>query len=234
MSPRPLLALPILLLALAACGTGAAPSTSPADVTATDVPAMPAPTPTLPAASVAASTPSPGTAEVSTAPAEPEAALLHGARLDLQGKCVPLRTGLPAGATGAIECTPASDVAARASMVVFDTQAQLLDAYRAEVACAGDRAAEQRGPLRAGCRVRGRIRAGRRPPRLRTGGARGMLDRRRGDDALPRDPAAVHPAAGRWSRGRHVSGVERFAWLGNRDQPGNPTLWAEEPLSPEK
>jgi hypothetical protein len=28
--------------------------------------------------------------------------------------------------------------------------------------------------------------------------------------------------------------VELFAWLGNQDQPGAPTLWAEEPLSPEK
>jgi hypothetical protein len=34
--------------------------------------------------------------------------------------------------------------------------------------------------------------------------------------------------------GTTMSGTERFAWLGNQDQPGSPTLWAPEPRSPEK
>jgi hypothetical protein len=34
--------------------------------------------------------------------------------------------------------------------------------------------------------------------------------------------------------GTLINGTERFAWLGNQDQPGGPTLWAEEPRSPEK
>jgi hypothetical protein len=229
MNPRPLLALPVLLLALAACGSGATPSASPAGVTATDVPAMPAPTTNLPTAPATAPTPSPAAAAVPTAPAEPEAALLHGVRLDLQGKCAPLRAGLPAGAVGAIECTPASDAAARASMVVFDTQAQLLDAYWAAVATHGIAPQSNGGRCEPGVASEGGYVPGPEPAER---GACWTDATGTTHYLATRPPFVLLQVDGR--AGTTVSGVERFAWLGNRDQPGNPTLWAEEPLSPEK
>ncbi len=203
-------------------------------MTATDVASTPAPTLEVPAATGAFPTSAAGAAEVPTAPAEPEAALLHGARLDLQGKCAPLRTGLPADAMGAVECTAASDVAARASMVVFDTQAQLLDAYRAELAAQGIAPQSNGGRCEPGVASEGGYVPG--------DGHPGFEPAERGacwTDAagtahyvatLP--PFILLQVDGR--AGATISGVERFAWLGNRDQPGNPTLWAEEPMSPEK
>ncbi len=234
MSQRSVLVLPALLLAVAACGADAAPSTSPAGVIAIDVPATPGPTFAVPPASAAVPTSSSGTAGVRLAPAEAEADLLHGARLDLQGKCVPLRTGLPTGAVGAIECTPASDVAARSMVVEFDTQAQLLDAYRAEVAAQGIEPQSNGGRCQPDAASEGGYVPG--------DGHPGNEPAERGacwTDAagithylatLP--PFVLLQVDGR--AGSTISGVERFAWLGNQDQPGSPTLWAEEPRSPEK
>lgn len=234
MSLRPLLTLPVLLLALAACGADAAPSASPANLISTGGRSTPAPTLGVPAASAAVSTSSPGAAEVATAPVEPEAALIHGARLDLQGKCVTLRTDLPAGALGAIECTPASDVAARASMVVFDTQAQLLDAYWANVEAQGIEPRTNGGRCEPGVASEGGYVPG--------DGHPGLEPVERGACWIDAEGTAHYVATlppftllqvdGR--TGSTISGVERFAWLGNQDQPGGPTLWAEEPRSPEK
>jgi len=235
MSPRPhLRVLPVLCLALAACGVGAGPSPSPADAAATAAPATPALTPVLPPVLATTSMPSSGVPGSSTAPTEPEAALLHGARLDLQGKCTPLRTALPPGATGAIECATASDVAERVSMVMFDTQAQLLDAYDARVAAEGIKPRSNGGR----CEPAGSSEGGYVPG----DGHPGVVVVERGacwaDAAgithylatLP--PFVLVQVDGRG--GTLISGTERFAWLGNQDQPGGPTLWAEEPRSPEK
>ena len=203
MSLRPLLTLPVLLLALAACGADAAPSASPANLISTGGRSTPAPTLGVPAASAAVSTSSPGAAEVATAPVEPEAALIHGARLDLQGKCVTLRTDLPAGALGAIECTPASDVAARASMVVFDTQAQLLDAYWANVEAQGIEPRTNGGRCEPGVASEGGYVPGDGHPGLEPVERGACWIDADGYGPLRRDPAAVHPAAGRRPHGLH-------------------------------
>jgi hypothetical protein len=234
MNPRPLLALPVLLLALAACGSGATPSASPAGVTATDVASTPTPTLEVPSASVAVPTSSPGATAAPMDPAEPEAALLHGARLDLQGKCAALRTGLPEDAMGAVECLPASDVAARASMIMFDTQAQLLDAYWARVEAEGIEPHTDGSPCEPGAACEGGYVPGDGHPGLEPAERGASWTDAAGTAhyvaTLP--PFILLQVDGR--AGSTMSGVGRFAWLGNRDQPGNPTLWAEEPLSPEK
>ena len=235
MSPRPpLRGLPVLCLALAACSVGAGPSPSPADTAATAAPATPALTPVLPPASATTSTPSSGAPGSGTAPTEPEAALLHGARMDLQGKCAPLRTSLPAGATGAIECTTASDLAARVSMFMFDTQGQLLDAYNAVVASEAIEPRSNGGR----CEPAGASEGGYVPG----DGHPGVVVVERGacwaDAAgITHYVATVPPFVLVQVDGREgtlIGGTERFAWLGNQDAPGGPTLWAEEPRSPEK
>jgi hypothetical protein len=211
----------VLSLALAACGggTGASPSVAPE---------KPAPTPVMPVASAPVVTPA-----SSVAPTEPEAALLHGARLDLQGKCAPLRTDLPANATGAIECTTASDAAARVTMTMFDTQAQLLEAYDVLVAAHGIEPFSNGGR----CEPIGPSEGAYVP-----GDGHGERPAERGA-CWPDQEDVAHYIATSSSfvllqvdgrPGTTISGTERFAWLGNQDQPGGPTLWATEPMSPEK
>ena len=216
------LLLPALVLALAACGGGSGASTSV-------VPSEPAPTPVMPVASAPAVLPA-----SSVVPSEPEAALLHGARLDLQGKCIPHRTDLPANATGAIECTTASDAAARVTMTVFDTQAQLLEAYDALVAAHGIEPltnggrCEPAGPSEGGY-VPGDGHPVERPAER---GACWIDDAGDAHYLATSPPFVLLQVDGR--PGTTINGTERFAWLGNQDQPGGPTLWAEEPKSPEK
>ena len=119
-------------------------------------------------------------------------------------------------------------------MVVFDTQAQLLDAYRAEVAARGIEPQSNGGRCEPGAASEGGYVPG--------DGHLGFEPAERGacwTDAngtthylatLP--PFVLLRVDGR--AGATLSGVERFAWLGNQDQPGGPTLWAAEPRSPEK
>ncbi len=224
--------LPLLLglvLAFSACGgsTGASPSMAGASPIA--VPAEPAPTPVMPVASAPAVSPA-----SSVAPSEPEAALLHGARLDLQGKCAPLHTGLPAHAQGAVECTTASDAAALVTMTMFETQAQLLAAYDAVVAAHGIEPFTNGGRCEPTGSSEGAYVPGDGHPVERPA--------ERGACWTDEDGVAHYVATspsfvllrvdGR--PGVTISGVERFAWLGNQDQPGGPTLWAQEPMSPEK
>ena len=227
------LVLPVLALVLAACGAGGGTSASPA---AADASAAP-PTPVLALISpvpAASSAPSPGSAAGDSAPTEPEAALLHGARLDMQGTCVALRTGLPAGATGAVACTPVSDAATGVSMVVFDTKAQLLDAYWAEVAAQGIEPWTMGRQCEAGAGCEGGYVPGDGHPGFEPAerGARWTDGAGTAHYLATVPPFLLLRVDGR--AGATVSGVERYAWLGNQDQPGGPTLWAEEPRSPEK
>lgn len=212
----------VLPLSLSACG-GAVASPS------LEVPPRPAPTPVMPVASAAVA--SPGSSLV---PLEPEAALLHGVRLDLQGMCAPLRTGLAADATGAIACTTASDAAARVTITMFDTQVQLMAAYDALVAARGIEPftnggrCEPTGPSE-GAYVPGDGHPIERPAER---GACWVDDAGDAHYLATSPPFVLLQVDGR--PGTTVSGTEQFSWLGNQDQPGGPTLWAEEPMSPEK
>jgi hypothetical protein len=166
-------------------------------------------------------------------PGDAEAALLHGMRLDLQGTCVPLRESLPAAATGAVTCVPTSDVVARVTVVLFDTRQAMLDAYEVRLG------AEDIPRMTNGGRCEpGQASEGGYVP----GDGHGIVGEERGACWFDADGIAHYVAAappfillqvdGR--AGSDAPVVERFAWLGNQDQPGGPTLWAEEPLSPEK
>jgi hypothetical protein len=227
MNARRLL-LPVLAVALAACtgassgSTGPGPS-APAAATVSPTPAL---TPVLPPASSAP------TSGPTVAPSEPEAVLLHGARLDLQGTCAPVRDGLPEGAVGAVACTPASDVASRVTITAFDTRAALRAAYEARVTAEAIGMRTHQGRC-----LQQEASEGAYVP----GDDRMAIDERGACWAdvaaiahylATRPPFVLLEVEGR--AGGTIEGVERFAWLGNQDQPGSPTLWAEEPLSPEK
>jgi hypothetical protein len=242
----------ILALALAACGGAVQASAAPTEPAATSAsPASASASSELAASPASASGELPTSAPVATttapsgagAPtsgtnaadaAEAAAALLHGARLDLQGRCAPLREGLPAGAVGAITCTPQGTVAALVTMVILDTQPQLMAAYGAVVSDAGIPPFSHRGRCEAGRATEGGYVPG-------DGHPGAIPDERVAcwtDDAgiahsvTTSLPFVLLRVDGR--PGASTADVGLFPMLGNRDQPGGPTLWAQEPMSPEK
>ena len=55
--------------------------------------------------------------------------LLFGVRRDAAVDCQPEREGLPAGALGAITCLPANELVTRLTLVRWESEERLLDAY---------------------------------------------------------------------------------------------------------
>ena len=157
--------------------------------------------------------------------------LLAGVRTDLQDTCVPSQMERPATALATIECRPTSDLASRVVVTLFNTQDDLMGAYIGQL------------PER---QIQPRTNGGRCLPGQPSEGAYTPGDG--GPDLLPVRGACYFDADG----GAHyvatlppyvlieVDGsdpvsVERFAWLGNQDAPGSPTVWSSTgPMSPEK
>ena len=220
------------VLALAACSTAAIPTTTivPTPVPTvgpTPVPTVgPTPVPTVgpTEAPTVAPTEAPTVAptEVPTvAPASPTADdLLSGVRSDLKTVCAPLGTDLPKSAIAGVECTPKSGVVGHVTLYLFSTQQDLLDAYMAQLA-------DHKVQLRSGdeCVV-GKTLEGAYVP-----GDGLMLPNRNGcylDESgkvhyvatlppfvLAKVDGKVGDSAAVWS----------WAWAGNQDTPGSPTVW---------
>jgi hypothetical protein len=173
----------------------------------------------------------------STAPSAPtadELQLLSRVRLDLQSRCVPLRTDLVAHAVAAVECAPVSDVANRATLSLFDSQADLMATYEALMAahdvpmrtnggrCLPDTPSE--GGYVPGDGHPGVVVVERGGCYLDTSGNARYLA------TMP--PFVLVEVEGKVA---DMAAVEHWAWLGNQDQPGAPTVWRESgPASPEK
>jgi hypothetical protein len=168
----------------------------------------------------------------SSSPSAEAAVLLRGMRLDLQERCTPIATGLPAEAVAGLSCTPAEAAVDSASVFLFDTQAAMLGAYAGWLEGHSLRI----GDTSPGCGESSVAESAWLPD---GGGARlaergacqvGLDGRVRGAITLPPfvlvtyEGPATDPAS-----------VARWAWLGNKDQPGGPTVWnAGGPMSPEK
>jgi len=177
----------------------------------------------------AAATPAPATALPE--PTQEEVFLLNGARLDLQGICAPDRTELADGAIAAVACSPTSDVASLVRMFLFNSEAGMLDAYQARLGAHGV-------PIRTnGTCAAGQPSEGSYVP----GDGAGFVPQRGGcyvDEAglahalVTSPPYVLIEVDGSVADG---PAVERFAWLGNQDVPGAPTIWRSTgPASPEK
>ena len=157
-------------------------------------------------------------------PTPDEAQLLANVRLDLKPTCAPIRDALPAGAIAAIECRPASDAVGRVGVILFGTQDDLMRTYLGTLEergveprtnggrCLPDEPSEGAytpgddgpvlSPTRSACFAR------------EDGGVQYLA-------TLP--PFVLIELAG---IGADPEAVEQFAWLGNQDTPGSPTIWS--------
>jgi hypothetical protein len=157
--------------------------------------------------------------------------LLFGVRRDAAVDCEPEREGLPAGALGAITCLPANELVTRFTLVRWESEERLLDAYFAALGehgverASGDCVTESAGeaaywpgedgtglgvPARQGC--------------FEVGTDMVVLV-----TLPPTVLAEVHGDAGQ------VDGLVQWSWLGSQDVPGSPTIWSEDgPINIEK
>jgi hypothetical protein len=172
----------------------------------------------------------------STAPASPteaEAHLLQGARLDLQTRCQPLRDPLPERALAGVDCHPDSDVVGRVRLYLFETQADLLDAYLAWAGAHAIPLGSAEGSCLPGGASEGAWLPGDGQPEVHPERTACYLDPTGlAHASLTLPPFVLTELDGAVG---DAPAVDRFAWLGNQDQPGAPTIWrAEGPVSPEK
>jgi hypothetical protein len=150
--------------------------------------------------------------------------LLFGVRRDAAVDCQPERDGLPAGALGAITCLPANGLVTRFTLVRWESEERLLDAYFAALGghgveqATGDCVTEHAGeaawlpgedgtglgvPARQGC--------------FEVGTDMVVLV-----TLPPTVLAEVHGDASQ------VEGLMQWSWLGSQDVPGSPTIWNED------
>jgi len=160
-----------------------------------------------------------------------EESLLFGIRRDAAVDCQPERDGLPAGALGAITCLPENGLVTRLTLIRWDSEERLLEAYftaledRGVQRASGDCAAEAGGesaywpgeddtgtgvPARQAC-----FRIGNESVALAT--------------IPPTVLAEVHGNVDQ------SGDVLQWLWAGNQDVPGGPTIWnADGPINIEK
>jgi len=144
--------------------------------------------------------------------------LLAGIRRGAANDCTPIRTGLPAGATGGVECRSDDPAVARMGFYVFDGSAEMVEAYIRRMAVEGialdsglgcDEGDSERvyipaeSDYRAGCFIN----------------AEGYANFR------VTIPDRVYAAI--LGRSADMAALDRFVWLDSADVPSLPTLWAD-------
>jgi hypothetical protein len=158
-----------------------------------------------------------------------EAYLISGVRSDAAIDCVPIRQVLPSGGVASIECAPDTDVVDRFRVTLFSSTKDVLSLYLAEMSAHGvalnsgtcfDGSGESTYfpgpddytvPHRNGCFVSD------------VAHYRAILD-------YLTDDGAVHAYIEIVGKNAQVSrDLDTFAWLGNEDLPGAPTLWTSPP-----
>ena len=70
-------------------------------------------------------------------PTQEELFLLSGMRLDLTGLCTPRRVDLADGALAGVDCSPNGDAVDKATLYLFNSEADLLAAYQSRLATHG-------------------------------------------------------------------------------------------------
>lgn len=166
-------------------------------------------------------------------PSAGELQLLAGARTDLQAACTPVRADLPPAAVASIACSPGDGIAEVVTLVLFQTREDLMDAYGAALTAHQIEPRSHEGRCVAGRSSEGGYVPGddnQAPPDERSGCFVDAEGKAHFLATLP--PFVMVEVDGLVD---DVTEVERWAWLGNQDQPGSPTVWRSGgPASPEK
>ena len=219
----------VAVVGLAACSASTAPSPSTSQgpspaIAATPSPSIePAPSQTVAATPSPSEEPAPTPAVLTVDRAAGERMLLSGLRPSLSDACAPIGTKLPRAAVSGVVCNPSSKVVDRVRLYLFSSQQDLLDAYATWLATH-------------------KIKA-------RTNGGRCLTDRASEGGYLPGDDhGIVVPERGGCyldvngmahygvtmppfvfaevdGKVRDIAAVEAWAWRGNQDVPGGPTIW---------
>ena len=134
--------------------------------------------------------------------------------------CVPVRSGLPKGATGGIECRSDDARVAKIGFYIFDGDGEMIDAYYARMKAEGvtlnsGSCAEGEGEgayIPGEGEIRSRVAC--------FVNAEGYANYR---ITMPGYLIYI----GILGRTANPVDLETFAWLGSQDVPGSPTLWQE-------
>jgi hypothetical protein len=191
-------------LCLAGCGSTATPAPSASAAPAS----TPAATPVESASAVAAT--------------DAEAEVLANVRSDIKSTCEPLRTDLPKAAVAAISCTPDSDVAALVTVSVFNSQKEMLAAYKAWLKAQGIKTRSNQGACLAKKPSEGAYIPGDTGAKLTPNRNGCYVDADGHAHYVATAPNGLIEVVG---KGRSIPALEDWAWLGSQDAPGVPTVW---------
>ena len=147
---------------------------------------------------------------------EDEAYLLDGLRDDAKFACAARRVDLPATAVAGVECSPGGDVVDRIGVYRFTTQTDLLDTYFSRLAGYGVELGSGLCPQRAG---EGAYVPGDGPYRL------GCYLNEFGNANYRFTAPDAFVYVGILGTGEGFEELHDWAWLGNLDTPGAPTVW---------
>lgn len=178
-----------------------------------------------------AGTAAPTATSLPATPTPQEAQLLFGLRRDASVACAPLRTELPLRAIAGVECHPAAQGVERVSLYLFENERDLLETYLARLA---DHGLEPRSGICSDGNSEGGYLPG-------DGVTEALVGERESCflDELGRAhyEATLPPFVLVGIDGTEADAAEllRWAWVGNQDQPGAPTIWRMSgPVDPEK
>jgi hypothetical protein len=157
------------------------------------------------------------------APTEAEATLLAGMRLDLEGACQPLRRELPANAIAGLECRSQDVGVSGARIYLFNRQEELLEAYLVILEAHGvtPRVQADGLPFGESSYVPGDDPAG---PLAATRHGHWVDEGGKGHYLATEPPFVLIAVDG---TNANVELLYGWAWRGNEDVPGAPTLWRE-------
>lgn len=214
------LVLLILLLALAACApSGSAPSPGPSEPPVTSSPPpnpSERPSPSTPAPVV---TPTPSASPSPTQLTADERYLIDGIRRTAID-CRPVRDGLPDRALAGVECRSDDPAVARMGFYRFASDADMLEAYLARMRAEGVELDS------VGC-IDGEGESGYIPDEGMATDRHGCFINADGYANYRATISGSHVYVGLLGRSADMRALEDFAWRGNQDVPGNPTLWSE-------
>jgi hypothetical protein len=222
---RPLLGISIAAFLVVGCaGSADQASNAPPLVSATPV-ATESPVTTDTPAPVITPVPTPEASVDAGSPSGPAPDLLAGTRLDLADSCEAIPLDLTSKADAGLMCKPNSKAVESVVILRFPSADALLSTYFERIDNNGIGRRSHGGRCEAGVASEGAYTPGDGGATLMPGRSACWVD----EAGTAHYLATISP----WvlvevtGTGGDTMAVQDWAWLGNRDQPGSPTVWGE-------